>query len=147
MLPCGRAALRGRHNPAKSTPSVRRPHGRGASLRVLTLCLGYWARHSYFNSFFNLEEVDDDCDYAVFDDLSGGFKFWNNYKGWLGCQEEFTLTDKYRGKRRFMWGRPSIMCMNDDPELCSDVDLNWLRANCFIVYIDCSFITPRANTQ
>jgi hypothetical protein len=91
--------------------------------------------------------VDEDCDYAVFDDMSGGFKFFNNYKGWLGCQHEFTITDKYRAKKKLMWGRPSIMLMNDDPEASPDVDLDWLRANCIIVYIDEQFVTVRANTQ
>lgn len=89
----------------------------------------------YFNSFFNMTEVDDEAEYAVFDDIAGGFKFFNNYKGWLGCQHEFTITDKYKGKQKFTWGRPTIMCMNEDPRGSSDVDIDWLEGNCDIVYI------------
>lgn len=103
----------------------------------------------YFNAFFNLTEVTDSADYAVFDDIAGGFKFFNNYKGWLGCQHEFTLTDKYKGKRKFKWGKPTIMCMNEDPASLSDVDYEWLQLNCIIVEIGSNYpivSNVRANT-
>lgn len=95
----------------------------------------------YFNSFFNMEELDTDADYAVMDDLIGGFEFFRSYKCWLGCQAEFTLTDKYRKKMKFMWGKPTIMCMNEDPTSSPHVDLDWLRLNCDIVYVADTFVS------
>lgn len=93
-------------------------------------------RHLYFNELFNLEEVYDDADYAVFDDLIGDFEFFKHYKGWLGSQHEFTLTDKYKKKHKFIWGKPSIMCMNNDPLTSPHIDLDWILGNCFIVKIE-----------
>lgn len=89
----------------------------------------------YFATHFNANELRDDARYAVFDDIAGGFKFFPGYKGWLGCQSEFTVTDKYRPKRRFVWGKPSIMLMNTDPAADSDVDYEWLIGNCDIHYV------------
>lgn len=91
--------------------------------------------HLYFNGMFNMDECYDDVEYAVFDDMVGGFEFFRNYKAWLGCQHEFTLTDKYKRKSKFTWGKPCIWLANDDPSLDSHVDLNWLEGNCEIVYI------------
>lgn len=93
--------------------------------------------------------MDNECDYAIFDDMAGNFDFFHNYKGWLGGQAEFTLTDKYRGKRKFMWGRPTIMCMNDDPLTCAKVDREWLMENCIICWAPdpfCSVSSSRAST-
>lgn len=89
----------------------------------------------YFNGFFNMEELSSEVDYAVFDDLVGGFEFFKTYKAWLGAQEEFTVTDKYRRKKKFMWGKPVVMCMNEDPRGSAHIDLDWFDANCFSVYI------------
>lgn len=88
-------------------------------------------------------------EYAVFDDIIGGFEFFRNYKGWLGCQAEFTLTGKYRPNKKFMWGKPTIMCMNDDPRMDPKVDLDWLEKNCNIVYIGEQLvdIIPQASTE
>lgn len=96
-----------------------------------------------------MDELRDDAEYAVFDDISGGFKFFPNYKGWLGCQAEFTVTDKYRAKKRFKWGKPCIMLMNSNPADDMHVDYEWLEGNCEIIFISAE--TPlvsnvRANT-
>ena len=99
-----------------------------------------WARslgeHIYCCLQFNVEDVRakvDTAKYAVFDDMQGGFKFFPSYKGWLGAQATFTVTDKYKGKTTITWGRPSIWLMNDDPTTCAEVDYDWLMGNCFIV--------------
>lgn len=84
---------------------------------------------------FNMDECTQNADYAVFDDLIGGFEFFRNYKAWLGCQEEFTLSDKYKKKVKFCWGKPTIMCMNEDPLMSPHVDTDWLLGNCEIVHI------------
>lgn len=85
---------------------------------------------------FNMEECHEDADYAVFDDLIGGFEFFKNYKAWLGCQQEFTLSDKYKKKLKFTWGKPTILCTNDNPLTSPHVDVDWLEGNCHIVYIE-----------
>lgn len=84
---------------------------------------------------FNMEECSEQADYAVFDDIIGGFEFFKNYKAWMGCQAEFTLTDKYKRKTKFHWGKPCIWLANDDPHLDTHVDLNWLEGNCDIIHI------------
>ena len=62
---------------------------------LLARCIG---SHSYFGGLFNLDQYEEDADYAVFDDLAGGMEYFHSYKQWLGCQKEFTVTDKYRHK-------------------------------------------------
>ena len=56
-----------------------------------------WARslgsHAYFGGLFSLEEweIDENVDYAVFDDIQGGFKFFPAYKSWLGNKLNSTV--------------------------------------------------------
>ena len=79
----------------------------------------HWAVISIAACSWNVDDVRadiEDAQYAVFDDIQGGFQFFPAYKGWLGAQQTFTVTDKYRGKTTINWGRPSIWLMNDDPE-------------------------------
>lgn len=134
------------------------PEGKGLSVPLIShLCLGFrrqsliiwgpsrtgktvWARslgrQIYMNGHLNIDKYDDEADYAIFDDISGGFQFFPSYKGWLGCQEEFECTDKYRAKTTIYWGRPTIMCMNSDPLADPHVDVAWLLLNCEIVHIE-----------
>lgn len=91
--------------------------------------------HAYFNLQFNMDEFSDDCQYAVFDDIQGGFEYFHSYKGWLGAQKQFVITDKYRKKRTIYWGKPSIMCMNEDPHFAKGVDYDWLMNNCHIINV------------
>lgn len=106
-----------------------------------------WARslgpHIYCCLQWNVDDLKaglDDAKYAVLDDIQGNFQFFPAYKGWLGAQNTFTVTDKYRGKTTIPWGRPTIWLMNDDPEEVSHVDLNWLRGNCDIIHLTESLI-------
>nr|QXN75629.1 MAG: replication associated protein [Genomoviridae sp.] len=106
-----------------------------------------WARslgkHIYCCMQFNVDDVKADlqeAQYAIFDDIQGNFQFFPSYKGWLGAQHQFTVTDKYKGKTTINWGRPSIWLSNDDPEEVGHVDLNWLRKNCVIVKITESIV-------
>lgn len=82
-----------------------------------------------------MDDYDDTCKYAVFDDISGGFKMFPHYKGWLGQQQQFTVTDKYKHKQTIRWGRPTIWISNNDPTEDQHVDYEWLQGNCIIVYI------------
>lgn len=102
-----------------------------------------WARslgrHTYFHTMFNLREFDESAEYAVFDDLMGGFESFKMYKAWLGAQKEFTVTDKYARKRKVLWGKPTILLMNESP-FSYAVDHEWLMGNCHIVEIAQSII-------
>jgi len=101
-----------------------------------------WARslgyHVEFRAAFNLKKYSDDCEYAIFDDIKGGLRSWDNYKGWLGAQDTFEETDKYKGKKSIKWGRPTIYLANRDPlkQRGINIEKDWIRANCFIVHID-----------
>lgn len=100
-----------------------------------------WARslgkHSYYGGLFSLEESTEGVQYAVFDDIAGGIKFFPQYKSWLGMQLEFYCTDKYRRKQLVKWGRPCIWLANEDPRGAGDsVDYDWLEANCIFVYVE-----------
>lgn len=111
-----------------------------------------WARslgeHIYCCLQFNVDDVRAKLEvakYAVFDDMQGGFKYFPSYKGWLGAQKSFTVTDKYKGKTTIEWGRPTIWVMNESPSSCTDVDYDWLMGNCFIVHVGHAIF--RANTE
>jgi len=100
-----------------------------------------WARslrdnHVYFGGLFCLDEYEEGVDYAVFDDLQGGLEFFHAYKFWLGHQQTFFATDKYRGKKLITWGKPAIYCSNTDPRADKGADADWLDANCEFVFID-----------
>lgn len=100
-----------------------------------------WARslrqkHAYFGGLFCLDEFDEDVDYAVFDDMQGGLEFFHAYKFWLGHQQQFYATDKYRGKKLINWGKPAIWCSNTDPRADKGADADWLDANCTFVFIN-----------
>lgn len=75
--------------------------------------------------------------YAIFDDMQGGFKFFPSYKGWLGAQATFTVSDKYRHKFTIEWGRPTIWLCNDDAwsEDLTNCDVDWLFKNVAVVHL------------
>lgn len=110
----------------------------GESRLGKTLWARSLGRHVYNCLQFNVDDMRADLDealYAVFDDMQGGFKFFPSYKGWLGAQSKFTVTDKYRGKTSIQWGRPTIWICNESPSEWTDVDMRWLNANCIFVEI------------
>lgn len=77
---------------------------------------------------------NEDVNYAVFDDIHS-LKFFPSWKFWMGAQETFTVTDKYKGKMTFNWGRPIIWCNNRDPREDPDGDADWINGNCIVCYI------------
>jgi hypothetical protein len=85
----------------------------------------------YWNGIFNLDKFDPDAQYAIFDDFEDWTRFYQ-YKQWLGAQQQFDATDKYRAKRTLLWGKPTILLSNELPSL---KDWKWVEANCFIVDI------------
>lgn len=108
-----------------------------------------WARslgpHIFCCLQFNLDDVRaelDEAKYAVFDDMQGGFKFFPSYKGWLGAQRSFTVSDKYKQKFTVQWGRPTIWLCNEKQwsDDCRDekgqvLDVDWLYINAHVVHL------------
>lgn len=117
-----------------------------------------WARsigpHVYCCLQFNIDDVRaelDDAMYAIFDDMQGGFKFFPSYKGWMGAQSQFTITDKYRHKATIQWGRPTIWLCNEEQwgQDCanSTFDLNWMEANAWMVHLTTPIFKDRASSS
>jgi len=96
-----------------------------------------WARslglHSYFNFVFDYKQFNNDCEYAVFDDIDPRFFF--GYKGWFGGQDEFSFSGKYAKHRTIQWGRPVIWCCNEHPRNTVGWDSQWLDGNSVTIYI------------
>ena len=88
-----------------------------------------------------MDESLDGVEYAVFDDINGGIQFFPQYKWWLGHQNQFYATDKYKGKKLINWGKPAIWISNEDPREQLGADVDWLNKNVTFVYID----TPLTN--
>lgn len=113
-----------------------------------------WARslgsHIYYGSLFSGGEAlarHDEADYAVFDDMRGGLKFFPAYKDWLGAQAYPTVKALYKEPRTIKWGKPSVWISNSDPREAEGADVDWLNANCFFCYVHSPIVTFHANTD
>lgn len=98
-----------------------------------------WARsigrHMYFNGMLDLQIWDDDAEYIILDDWWDWAKL-TLYKQFIGAQRTFTLTDKYRKKMTVNFGKPCIVLANELPAFA---DMNWVRANSFILHAQTQF--------
>lgn len=101
-----------------------------------------WSRslgpHVYFCGLYSYAEAvkAPNADYAVFDDIQGGIKFFPAFKNWLGCQMEFQVKGLYRDPQLLRWGKPSIWVANTDPRYdMSHDDVKWMEGNCIFVEI------------
>ena len=91
--------------------------------------------HWYINLDWDVTQIRKDVDYGVIDDMViSQFKYW---KAFLGCQEQFTVTDKFHKKKQLIWGKPVVWLCNENPFewKISDVDMEWIRGNCDIVRV------------
>lgn len=92
-----------------------------------------WARslgtHIYWNNLIDMSLWDPHAQYIVLDDID--WDFLPCKKPLLGCQQEFTITDKYRKKRSVVWGKPCIYLCNDIVWYCKATIAwkQWLDAN------------------
>ncbi|AEF58773.1 Rep2 [Mosquito VEM virus SDBVL G] len=101
-----------------------------------------WARslgtHLYFCGLYSYKEAvkASEAEYAVFDDIQGGIKFFPSFKNWLGCQAEFQVKGLYRDPELIKWGKPSIWVSNTDPRHdMTPEDVHWMEANCVFVEV------------
>jgi hypothetical protein len=78
-----------------------------------------------------------DVEYAIFDDIRGGIKFFPSFKEWLGCQAWVTVKCLYKEPKLVKWGKPSIWLANTDPrDDMLQADREWMEANCIFVAVD-----------
>lgn len=99
-----------------------------------------WARslgdHWYMSNDFNVDCLKENVKYGVMDDIT--LSQIRSWKGFIGCQRDITVTDKYRTKRVYKGGLPIIWCSNDDPReepQLKPADVRWLNGNCVFVEI------------
>lgn len=100
-----------------------------------------WARslglHAYVATSWDLSSFDSHFDYVVFDDVP-----WANLshyaKAFFGCQRDFSVSDKYRKKKRISGGVPCIYCVNNEDftqEAIAFCTGNWGKENIEVVYV------------
>lgn len=88
----------------------------------------------------------EEAQYAVFDDMRGGIKFFPAFKEWMGCQMHVTVKQLYREPKLLPWGKPTIWVANTDPRVdMTPEDANWLTSNA--VFIEVSSPIFHANTE
>jgi len=89
-----------------------------------------------------------DAEYAVFDDIRGGIKFFPGFKDWLGCQSNFMVKQLYREPVLIKWGRPAIWLSNSDPRCeLSPEDVEWMEGNCDFFYVSAEEPIFHANRE
>nr|WCD56371.1 MAG: replication associated protein [Genomoviridae sp.] len=86
-----------------------------------------------------------DAEYAVFDDIRGGFGFFHGYKEWLGAQPHVSIKQLYREPFYMKWGKPSIWICNTDPRTDAygpnaTPDWEWMEGNCVFIEVKDSLI-------
>jgi len=108
-----------------------------------------WARslgvHAYCIGLISGDELSKvaSVDYAVFDDIRGGMKFFPSFKEWMGAQAYVTVKQLYREPKLIKWGKPSIWLSNTDPRLDMDPsDASWLEDNAIFVDVSRSLLMP-----
>lgn len=80
-------------------------------------------------------------DYAIFDDIRGGFKFFPSFKEWLGCQMRVSVKVLHKEPVQLKWNKPSIWLANRDPRLeMHQDDVYWMEANCIFLEINDKFV-------
>lgn len=101
-----------------------------------------WARslgaHIYTVGLISGAELlkAESMDYAVFDDMRGGIKFFPAFKEWFGAQAHVTVKVLYRDPKLVKWGKPSIWLANTDPRLEMDPsDVSWFEANAVFIEV------------
>lgn len=95
-------------------------------------------RHIYWNAYYSLDQWDRDANYVVIDDVSGLDIKTAHWRALIGGQREFTMTDKYRMKRKVNGGKPCIILCNPDMDFYHNLDSagrDWFDKNVTRVHI------------
>lgn len=120
----------------------------GPSRTGKTLWARSLGRHIYCIGLVSGDEQikAPDVDYAVYDDIRGGMKFFHSFKEWMGAQAYVTVKRLYKEPKLVRWGKPSIWLSNTDPRLDMDPsDASWMEDNA--VFIDISHAIFRASIE
>nr|CAG8683419.1 10651_t:CDS:1 [Entrophospora candida]CAG8687549.1 3003_t:CDS:1 [Entrophospora candida] len=102
-----------------------------------------YGKHVYWCNTHNLATWDDDAEYVILDNFQWNFnkgeykttKF-DTYKGMIGCQKQFEMTDKYQPKKTINGSIPCIILCNPDQNLLNALDNNqrkWFNLNVTII--------------
>lgn len=107
-----------------------------------------WARslgeHAYVANQWNLDSFDGlsssfwDFGYVVFDDIEWE-SLRSSAKSWFGAQRDFSVSDKYRRKRRMKGGIPSILLVNPEEysgPLCDFCNSSWGKENIDVIVLN-----------
>jgi hypothetical protein len=104
-----------------------------------------WARslghHSYMGTMYNLDGLDEGSDFIIFDDCDPDH-LRSQYKAWIGAQDVFHATDKYRAKRTVNWGKPCIWLSNSDPRNSPHWDRDWVDGNAVVINLTHKLYEP-----
>lgn len=96
-----------------------------------------WARslgrHVYWCGQKDLSRWDPLAEYVIMDDMD--WQFVPDKKQFFGAQKEFTMTDKYKGKKTVKWGKPFIFLCNYDP-LLQDGWNTWFNERTLVIEIN-----------
>lgn len=104
-----------------------------------------WARslgkHVFQRGEWNLSEFPKYFEYVVFDDFNWSYMLDRQVllKGFLGCQGEISLTDKYAKKKKLNVNVPSIVLMNPEEYACGFgyfCNSDWGKENIVVVNLN-----------
>lgn len=131
-------------NPNLSLPRPERPKSLILN-GVSRLGKTQWARslgeHIYIANMWDLSALDGlpgtfwTNGYIIFDDIDWD-SIKSSAKSWFGAQRDFSVSDKYRRKRRIPGGIPCIFLVNPDSFVGDLLDFslgNWGQQNITIV--------------
>lgn len=105
-----------------SSPRPERPRSlilNGVSRLGKTQFARALGEHAYVANMWDLSAFDGlsdsfwDFGYVVFDDIDWD-SIKSSAKSWFGAQRDFSVSDKYRRKRRVRGGIPCIFLVNPD---------------------------------
>ena len=87
------------------------------------------------NGHLNIDKYDDEADYAIFDDISGGFQFFPSYKGGLAAKKNSSARTNTEQRLQSI-GETDDHVHELGPLADPHVDVAWLMLNCMIVHIE-----------
>lgn len=115
----------------------------GESKRGKTSAVRSLFKGNYYHTLIDgMVDFDENAPCVILDDFHINLKkFMPGWKGWLGCQTDFTVNPKYGKRRKIAWGHPCIFLNNDDFRECqenekniwSTSELDYFKENCVFI--------------